>query len=49
LGAIYGVIAVLLGKKKMKSAVPFGPFLVLGTVIALLWGDKIITMYMRLL
>jgi len=27
IGAVYGVIAVTSGRKKMKSIVPFGPFL----------------------
>jgi prepilin signal peptidase PulO-like enzyme (type II secretory pathway) len=29
-------------KLKIKSAIAFGPFLVLGTWAASLWGDKII-------
>ena len=39
-GAIISIILVLTGKKKFRgSTVPFGPFLVIGTLIALLWGD----------
>jgi len=41
-GAIIGV-ALLIGKKKgMKSAVPFGPFLIIGMLISALWGDTLI-------
>ncbi|MCK4891200.1 MAG: prepilin peptidase, partial [Candidatus Pacebacteria bacterium] len=38
LGSIIGIFLILVGKKKMKSMIPFGPFLVLGTFIAMFWG-----------
>lgn len=41
-GAIIGIILILLRKAKLKQKIAFGPFLVLGTMIAYLWGDKII-------
>lgn len=34
-GAAVGVILILLGKKRWKSKIAFGPFLVIGTLIAL--------------
>jgi leader peptidase (prepilin peptidase)/N-methyltransferase len=40
-GALVGVILVLTKRKRLKSEIPFGPFLVLATFIALFWGDKI--------
>lgn len=40
-GATLGVILILLGKKRFKSEVPFGPFLIMATFIAWFWGDKI--------
>jgi len=49
IGAAVGVILLALGKKKMQSQVPFGPFLVLGTFIGLFWGEKIIHWYLNLL
>lgn len=48
-GAIVGVISLALKKKKMGGILPFGPFLVFGTIISLLWGEKIVTMYLSLL
>ena len=42
LGAVVGVILLIGHKKKMKSAVPFGPFLLLGMLIAAVFGDILI-------
>jgi prepilin signal peptidase PulO-like enzyme (type II secretory pathway) len=44
-GATYGIIAIALKKKKMKSQVPFAPFLILGTLIALFCYTPIINWY----
>lgn len=37
-GAAVGVILMLAGKKGWKSKIAFGPFLILGTVVSLLWN-----------
>jgi len=42
-GAAYGLWLLVLGKKTMKSKIAFGPFLILGSWIGYLWGDKIIS------
>lgn len=41
LGAFYSVLLMLLRKKTLKDAIPFGPFLILGSVIVLLFGNQI--------
>ena len=42
-GAVVSIILILIGKKKFRgSTVPFGPFLVIGTLISLFWGDIIL-------
>lgn len=46
-GAIMGLCLIALDKKSLKSAVPFGPFLVFGTVAALFWGQSIVNWYLR--
>ncbi len=48
LGAIIGVGLILAKRKSLKSEVPFGPFLIFGTFIALFWSDKIIQYYFNL-
>ncbi|MCD6442034.1 prepilin peptidase [bacterium] len=46
IGALISLILMLRGRKKMKSAIPLGPFLAIGTLMAFLFGDKIITLYL---
>jgi len=42
-GAIGGIILILWKKKSPKKAIlPFGPFLILGTLVCLFWGNLII-------
>jgi leader peptidase (prepilin peptidase) / N-methyltransferase len=42
-GAFISLLLILLRKKKFKGGViPFGPFLVFGTVVSLFWGNIII-------
>jgi leader peptidase (prepilin peptidase)/N-methyltransferase len=48
LGAIIGLILVVSRKRKLKSAVPFGPFLVIGSFIAIFYGSNIINWYLSL-
>ena len=49
-GAIISLILVSLRKKKMKGGtIPFGPFLVFGTIVSLLWGEALIQYVLRLL
>jgi len=48
-GAVVGVALLVSKKKKLGQTVPFGPFLVVGTIIALLWGHEIWGWYLNLL
>jgi len=45
LGALAGIFLILSKIKSREDVVPFGPFIVLGSMITLLWGEKIITWY----
>lgn len=44
-GAIVGLILIQGKKASLKTAVPFGPFLVFGWLVAILWSTPIIAWY----
>ncbi len=46
-GAIIGLIWQRVQKHKQGQPIPFGPFLICGGVIAMLWGQEILTAYWR--
>jgi prepilin signal peptidase PulO-like enzyme (type II secretory pathway) len=47
-GAIIGIILMALQKKGLKSEIPFGPFLITGTFMAMLYGNQIVQWYLNL-
>lgn len=49
IGAALGLGLIFLGKKKLKQSLPFGPFLVVGVVIGLVWGNWLWGWYWGLL
>lgn len=53
LSFIFASILILIlmpfGKISFGQRIPFGPFLSLGTIVALLWGQDIINMYLNLM
>jgi leader peptidase (prepilin peptidase) / N-methyltransferase len=49
LGSLVGVSLMVLGKKGRKDKVPFGPFLSVGAILFILWGDDLIQWYLNLL
>ena len=46
LGALTGIILIMAKIKKREDAIPFGPFIALGSIITLLWGEKILLWYL---
>jgi leader peptidase (prepilin peptidase)/N-methyltransferase len=42
IGLLVGLAVILVKKKSLKFALPFGPFLALGSAISLFWGDAIL-------
>lgn len=47
IGAIFGLILVAVKKKTMKSQIPFGTFLAVGTMISLFWVEPILKWYLN--
>ncbi len=48
LGAIYSLILILFKKKTMKDTIAFGPFLIIGSLLILLFGESILIWYINL-
>lgn len=48
-GAIIGLVLIALKKKKMQSQVPFAPFLIAGTLVAMFFYAPIVNWYFGLL
>jgi leader peptidase (prepilin peptidase)/N-methyltransferase len=51
IGAIFGIALLLFAPKKfkLKSRIPFGPFLNLGILIAFLFGNDILQIYLNII
>jgi leader peptidase (prepilin peptidase)/N-methyltransferase len=48
IGSITGILMMILKGKDFKYAIPFGPFLSLGAVIALFYGESLMRWYLSL-
>ena len=48
-GAIFGIIALASKKVKPGTEIPFGPFIALGAVISIFFGNSIIDWYLGML
>jgi leader peptidase (prepilin peptidase)/N-methyltransferase len=46
LGGCVGLALILLRRKERREPLPFGPFLALGALLAMVWGDTIVTWYL---
>jgi len=46
MGSLFGILGLALGRIQRRQAVPFGPFLALGAVIAIFAGRLLISVYM---
>jgi leader peptidase (prepilin peptidase)/N-methyltransferase len=46
IGSITGILIMILKGKDFKYAIPFGPFLSMGAVIALFYGENLIRWYL---
>ncbi len=47
-GAVVSLGLIAVRRKTMRDTVPFGPFLILGSVVALVWGKELLEWYFRL-
>ncbi|HZX45876.1 MAG TPA: hypothetical protein VFF83_01225, partial [Clostridia bacterium] len=48
-GGLFGTFMLLTGKKKRKDAVPFGPFLGGSAIVAALYGQQLVSLYLSII
>lgn len=48
-GAIVGILLIVFARHGRNVPIPFGPYLVLGGLIALFWGDQLLHYYLQTL
>jgi leader peptidase (prepilin peptidase)/N-methyltransferase len=48
-GALTGTALIILGRKERRQYIPFGPFIAVGTMVAIFWGGDIIQAYTNLI
>ncbi|CAG7601109.1 prepilin peptidase [Leucobacter soli] len=48
LGAVFGICLIIMGRAKRRSPIPFGPFMLLGAWIGIIWGERIMQAYLVL-
>lgn len=44
-GGVWGLMVVSFGRGRLRDRVPFAPFFVIGTTIAIFWGNAIVSIY----
>ncbi|MNP54838.1 Type 4 prepilin-like proteins leader peptide-processing enzyme [compost metagenome] len=45
LGALYGITLIIFRQKSRKDEIAFVPFLAMGSIIAIFWGNRLISIY----
>jgi leader peptidase (prepilin peptidase)/N-methyltransferase len=44
---VFSLLLILTGVKKRKDTIPFGPFIVAGTFVTMMWGTEILNWYIH--
>ncbi|MFA7231295.1 MAG: prepilin peptidase [Victivallaceae bacterium] len=47
-GTVAGLMLVIVKKKGLKTAIPFGPFLAVGTFVWMVYGERLMSLYINL-
>lgn len=48
-GAVFSIVLLVLGAKKFGQTIPFGPFLAIGAIVSMFWGQAILSWYLSLI
>ena len=47
IGALVGILLMIVKKKGMKSEIAFSPFLIIAAIVAIFWGDYLVNLYLK--
>lgn len=47
IAALYVIPQLISKKMKSKTPIPFGPWMILGTIVAIAWGDSLVNLYLQ--
>lgn len=47
IGGLFGMALMLLGRAKSRTPIPFGPFMLAGALLAVVWGQQWADLYVR--
>jgi len=47
-GALWGITLILFRIKDKEESIPFGPFIVLGSLISIFWGESVLNWYLSI-
>jgi leader peptidase (prepilin peptidase)/N-methyltransferase len=45
-GGFFGLALMVVGRAGRKSAIPFGPWMLLGALLGILWGGALADLYL---
>ena len=49
IGSLISIFLLTLKKKSMKSTLPFGPFIIVATIITIFWGNELLNYYFKVI
>jgi len=49
IGSLISIFLLTLKKKNMKSTLPFGPFIIVATIITIFWGNELLNYYFKVI
>lgn len=47
IGSLVGIVLLVSKKANAQSAIPLGPFLMIGTVLSFVWGEQFLSLYLN--
>ena len=49
IGGLSGLVLIVAGRAGRKSTIPYGPYMLVGALVGIVWGSQIAAAYSRML